>query len=164
MRGISKAEVISARYAKEMELRKGRLKIAQADYSKGQETLSRLREEVIKSIQGESVFAKEMLSELVNETDAKVREFAEICRTLEREVEQSQLLIKELSDSYDEIMSWSALFDTASMEAKKMIVNAMITRIDVFKGYRLNVEFSFSLRQFFFGLNDTVEIPGSQTA
>ncbi len=77
---------------------------------------------------------------------------------------QSQFLIKELSDSYDGITSWSALFDTTSMDAKKMIVNTMITRIDVFKGNRLNVEFSFSLRQFFFGLNDTVEIPAPLTA
>ena len=99
----------------------------------------------------------------MNETDAKVHEYAQICDSLEREVEQGQLLIDELSESYDQIIAWSELFDSASMEAKKMIVNAMITRIDVFKDYRLNIEFNFSLRQFFFGINDLIEIPAAQS-
>ena len=65
---------------------------------------------------------------------------------------EKESLIKELCDSYDEIMSWSELYDSASLEAKKMIVNAMITRIDVYHGYELNVEFNFNIRQFFEGI------------
>ena len=164
MKGLSKLEIISARYDKELELRKTNLKKAKAEYAREQETLSMLREEVIKSIRGESVFSQEMLSDLISETDAKVHEYAQICDSLEREVEQGQLLIDELSESYDQIISWSELFDSASMEAKKMIVNALITRIDVFKDYRLNIEFNFSLRQFFFGINDVIEIPAAQSA
>ena len=80
--------------------------------------------------------------------------------------------MKDLSDSYDEIISWSELYDSANLEAKKMIVNAMITRIDVYNGYELNVEFNFNIRQFFEGIAEegvpnaetTVVLPRTMTA
>jgi DNA invertase Pin-like site-specific DNA recombinase/Skp family chaperone for outer membrane proteins len=149
LRGISKSEMISKRYDKELSLRKSNLKKAKSDLAKEQEKLSKLREEVIKSIQGESAYSQELLSELVNETEEKVREFERLCTAAEREVEENQILMKELSDSYDEIMSWANLYDSASIEQKKMIVNSMIQRIEVYYGYDLHVEFTFAVRQFY---------------
>ena len=157
MRGISKEEMIASRYDKELSLRKSNLITAKADLAREQEKLSKLRAEVIKSIQGESAYSQELLAGLVNETDEKVRELESICTTAEREVEEKQILMKDLSDSYDEIMSWSELYDSASIEQKKMIVNAMITRIDVFNGYELNVEFNFNIQQFFEGIEEETE-------
>lgn len=156
MKGISKDEMISARYEKQLALRKCALTKARAEFAKEQDKLLKLREEVVKSIQGESVFSKEMLAELVTETDAKVKALAQSCEAAERELEENEVLMKELSDSYDEIISWSELYDSASFEAKKMIVNAMIRRIDVYNGYKLNIEFNFNIRQFFEGLNEIV--------
>ena len=104
-----------------------------------------------------------MLAGLVNEVDAKVMELEAVLKEAEREVEEKESLIKELCDSYDEIMSWSELYDSASIEQKKMIVNAMITRIDVFNGYELNVEFNFNIRQFFEGIAEEEE-PGIETS
>ena len=148
--------MIAARYEKQLALRKCALTKARAEFVKEQEKLSKLREEVVKSIQGESVFSKEMLAELVSETDAKVKTLAENCESAERELEENEVLMKELSDSYDEIILWAELYDSASFEAKKMIVNAMIHRIDVYNGYKLNIELNFNIRQFFEGLDEDV--------
>ena len=152
MKGISKDEMIAARYEKQLVIRKCALTKARTAFSKEQDKLLKLREEVVKSIQGESVFSKEMLAELVSETDAKVKTLAENCETAERDLEENEVMMKELSDSYDEIVSWSELYDSASFEAKKMIVNAMIRRIDVYNGYKLNIELNFNIRQFFAGI------------
>ena len=156
MRGISKNEMIAARYEKQLTTRKCALTKARAYLTKEQEKLSKLREEVVKSIQGESVYSKEMLAGLVDETDAKVRSLAANCEEAERELESKQVMMKELSDSYDEIISWSELYDSASFEAKKMIANAMIRRVDVYKDYRLEIELNFNIRQFFEGLDEDV--------
>ena len=45
------------------------------------------------------------------------------------------------------------LYDNASHETKKMIVNSLIKRVDVYEGYKLKVEFNFDLSQFFYGLD-----------
>ena len=157
MKGISKDEMIAARYEKQLALRKCALTKARAEFAKEQDKLLKLREEVVKSIQGESVFSKEMLAELVSETDARVKTLAQNCERAERELEENEILMKELSDSYDEIISWAELYDSASFEAKKMIVNAMIHRIDVYNGYKLNIELNFNIRQFFEGIAEEAE-------
>ena len=144
-------------------MRKCVLSKAKAKLAKEQDKLNKLRDEVVKCIQGESVFSKEMLAGLVSETEAKVQELLKRCENAERELESDRILMQELSDSYDEIISWSELYDSASLEAKKMIVNAMIKRIDVFRDYQLNIELNFNIRQFFLGLDDNV-IPFPKTA
>ena len=53
----------------------------------------------------------------------------------------------------DEIISYADLYDSASAEARKMIVNCLIDRVDVFEGYKLKVKFNFHLSQFFYGLD-----------
>ena len=163
MKGISKDEMIAARYDEELSMRKCVLSKAKSELAKEQDKLNKLRDEVVRCIQGESAFSKEMLAGLVSETDAKVQELLKRCDDAERELESDRILMQELSDSYDEIISWSELYDSASLEAKKMIVNAMIKRIDVFRDYQLNIELNFNIRQFFLGLDDTV-IPFPKTA
>ena len=77
----------------------------------------------------------------------------------ELDVESSKTLIKDLNDQYDEIISWSSLYDSAPIEAKKMIVNSMIKRVDVYRNYDLNIELNMNIRQFFLGMEETENIP-----
>ena len=46
-----------------------------------------------------------------------------------------------------------ALYDTASIEAKKMIVSSLIRRVDVYRGYKLHIEFTIDFEQFCRGLD-----------
>ena len=49
------------------------------------------------------------------------------------------------------------MYDTASMEAKKMIVNCLINRVEVYRDYKLHIDFNIDLEQFSVGM-DIVEI------
>jgi len=40
------------------------------------------------------------------------------------------------------------MYDTASMEAKKMIVNCLIKRIVVYRCYKLHIDFNIDFEQF----------------
>ena len=40
------------------------------------------------------------------------------------------------------------LYDSASFEAKKMIVSQLIRRVDVYRGYQIHVDFNFDLAQY----------------
>ncbi|MBQ3817359.1 MAG: hypothetical protein II802_03730 [Clostridia bacterium] len=63
-----------------------------------------------------------------------------------------------MCNRYDEIISWSKLYDGATIEAKKMIVNSMIKQIKVFRDYKLEIEFNFDIRQFFMGIDAQAEL------
>ena len=60
-------------------------------------------------------------------------------------------LMDNVSKLYEELISFSDLYDSASFEAKKMIVNQLIRRVDVYRGYQLNIPFNFDLTPYIEG-------------
>ena len=53
-----------------------------------------------------------------------------------------------LSQLYEELISYADLYDSASFEAKKMIVSQLIRRVEVYRGYQIHVDFNFDLAQY----------------
>ena len=52
---------------------------------------------------------------------------------------------------YDELISYADLYDSANFEAKKMIVNQLIRRVDIYRGYQINISFNFDLTPYIEG-------------
>ena len=64
------------------------------------------------------------------------------------ETEKTAELMDSVSKLYEELISFSDLYDSASFEAKKMIVIQLIRRVDVYRGYQIHVDFNFDLAQY----------------
>ncbi|MEA4994294.1 MAG: hypothetical protein VB060_10785 [Oscillibacter sp.] len=62
-------------------------------------------------------------------------------------------MLETLNAQYDDIISWADMYDTASLEAKKMIVNCLIKRIDVYRDYKLHIDFNIDFEQFSLGMD-----------
>ncbi len=58
-----------------------------------------------------------------------------------------------LRKEYEMLIGWSKLYELAAIETKKMIVNALIRRIDVYRGYRVHIDFNIDFDQFRYGLD-----------
>ena len=153
MKGIPKSQIISDRYEKELENKKTRLTTAKKEYAIAFKNLNLLKEEVIKCLEGKSSFSKDTLAGLISDAEKECDNLKSLCEGIKSELKQSENLRAELSDRYDEIISWSELYDGATIEAKKMIVNSMIKRINVFRNYKFEIEFNFDIRQFFAGID-----------
>lgn len=158
MKGIPKSKIVSARYKKELADKKRRLTDTEKEYNKALQKLNLLKAEVIKCLQGESSFSKDILSELITDAENKCNELAQLSEAIKTELKQSEQLQTELCKRYDEIISWADLYDSATIEAKKMIVNSMIKRIDVFRDYKLKIEFNFDIKQFFLGIDKEISL------
>ena len=61
-------------------------------------------------------------------------------------------MLEHLNAQYDDIISWADMYDTASMEAKKMIVNCLIKRVEVYRDYKLHIDFNIDFEQFSMGM------------
>lgn len=85
--------------------------------------------------------------------ESKCAELLKLCKTAEADVQNSESLLKELSDNFDELISWAEIYDEASFEKKKMIANYMIKRVEVTKVYELKIDFNFDFEQFATGLD-----------
>ena len=153
IKSISKSDIIKSKYTSELETRKQRLDVLRNDYAKGTENLNVLKAEVVKSIKGESSFSADILSDLIAKAESECADLLKLCKTAESEFQNSENLLKELSDSFDELISWAELYNDASFEKKKMIANYMIKRIEITKGYELKIDFNFDFEQFSSGLD-----------
>ena len=62
-------------------------------------------------------------------------------------------MLETLNAQYDDIISWADMYDNASMESKKMIVSCLIRRVEVYRDYRLHIDFNIDFEQFSVGLD-----------
>ena len=70
-----------------------------------------------------------------------------------RKKKSTKNLLRQLSDHFDELISWAELYESASLEKKKMVVNALINRIEVSRDYKVKIDFNFDFEQFTQGLD-----------
>ena len=151
MRGIPKEQIITRRYEREVVERKNHLQTIQVERDKAQKDLISLKAEILACIKGESVFPKETLAEMITAQEEKLRELDALYESSYAETEKAAELMDNVSKLYEELISFSDLYDSASFEAKKMIVNQLIRRVDVYRGYQLNITFNFDLTPYIEG-------------
>lgn len=157
MKAVPKSEIVNLRYREKMEERKSLLHTIRADYTKAAADLDMLKAEVIKALRGESAFPKEMLSTLITEAEAKCAELQKQFEEAQAAYDEGQAVLAALNAQYDDVIAWADMYDTASLEAKKMIVNCLIKRVEVYRDYKLHIDFNIDFRQFSLGM-EIVEI------
>ena len=64
-----------------------------------------------------------------------------------------EAMLDTLNAQYDDIISWADMYESASMESKKMIVSCLIRRVEVYRDYRLHIDFNIDFEQFSAGLD-----------
>ena len=68
-------------------------------------------------------------------------------------IHEEQAVMDALNAQYNDIISWADMYDNASIEAKKMIVNCLIKRVEVRRDYKLHIDFNIDLEQFSLGMD-----------
>lgn len=153
MKAIPKSEIVNIRYREKMEERKALLKSAKSDYAKAAAELDTLRGEVIKALRGESAFSQELLSSLIADGEKKCLTIQHTMEVAQAAYDEGQAMLDTLNAQYDDIISWADMYDSASMESKKMIVSCLIRRVEVYWDYRLHIDFNIDFEQFSAGLD-----------
>lgn len=153
MRAIPKSEIVGIRYQEKMKERKALLQAVRADYNKASADLAMLKAEVVKSLRGESSFSQDLLSSLIADSETNCLKVKEQLDAAQAAYDEGQAVMASLNAQYDDIISWADMYDTASLEAKKMIVNCLIKRIEVYRGYKLHIDFNIDFEQFSLGLD-----------
>ena len=157
MRSVPSDEIVSIHYREKMADRKALLESLKNDYAKASEDLITLKAEIVKSLRGESAFSEALLSSTIEETQSRCTELQTQLEKAEEEYNSGVLLMDSLRAQYDKIISWAVLYENADLPSKKMIINNLIKRIDVYRGYRLHIEFNIDLEHFSKGLDTDPE-------
>ena len=125
MKAVPKSEIVSVRYQEKMEERKiccslsgglqqGRRRPGDAERGGHQG-----------DPRGKRIFSQDLLGSLIAEAEAKCHGTETHLDAAQAAYDEGQAVLASLNAQYDDIISWSEMYDTASIEAKKMIVNCL---------------------------------------
>ena len=154
VRSLDRGEVLEARNASDLIVRKEHVKSLQRDCAKAESDLQRLNEEIVKSLTGESVFSPEMLKPAIEAQEKKCKELLNSLKMAEMDLNTNESNFDLLADKFDDILGWARIYDDADMPTKKMIVSHLIDRVDVSRGYDIKITLNISVEQFL----ETIEV------
>ena len=120
---------------------KAHLKAAKADYAKLQAQQTKLQQEVLKSLMGESTFDTDLLKKMLSDNTAALAQAEAIMESCEADKDTEEERIQYLSQQYRSITDWAEEFDAADNDNKKMILARIIEKITVDRNYHLNITF-----------------------
>lgn len=142
-----------ARYRQKMEERKLLLRSVKGEYANASAELDTLKAEIIKALQGKSTFSKELLGSMVSEAEAKCTTLKEQLNAAQSAYDEGQAVMADLNAQYEDVISWAEMYSTANLEARKMIINCLIKRVEVHRDYKLHIDFNIDLEQFSLGMD-----------
>ena len=148
MRSIPKSEVVTSGLKALQQERESRYKVAQRNYTKAASDLAELKAEVLNAIRGESKFTPELLNELIATTEKGLAEFEAARDTAKQELDECKHRIEDMRAKYDEVISWTELYDAADLAAKKMIIANLVNRIEVGTDYEIHISLNVDLAHF----------------
>ena len=102
---------------------------------------------MLDSIEGTCVFSPEQIKRRMDTVQETVDELAGQIEMLQEQAAETEIMAKEIRKSHQRLLSWADMFDTASIEEKKMIASYLIKAVSLTRDYGIQVEFNVSEAQ-----------------
>lgn len=141
-------DLIQRQSAKEIELARAKLKLAQEQLHQKQEEYETLRAETVKVLQGKSWLNVDLLNSLVDETKETIKTLEAQVQAAQEDLENRIASTEIVRQEYAQLVSWADMYDKCSFEAKKMILAQFIKAVYVRRDYEIEVEFNVSFEEF----------------
>lgn len=140
--------VLKKNFDKEMASYRAKIKKLNHELEKHEQQLEKLEAEVADSLMGNSQFSPDVLSKVIKSTEEKIAVVKADIDTLQSEMAGKRKSMESLKPMYEMFVGWAKEFDESSIEKKKMIISQLISRIEVYKGYKLNVQLNMDYQEF----------------
>ena len=151
-RSVNESELIQQQVQYSAAQCRQKLRKAQTDHTKALRELAKWEGLMLDSIEGTCVFSPEQIKRRMDTVQETVAGLAEQIDALKDQAAESEYAAKEIRESHQRLLSWAELFDTASIEEKKMIASYLIKAVTLTRDYGIEVEFSVSEAQYLGGM------------
>lgn len=148
LRGTIKDETIRTSYEKALAMKKAIYADLLRGQAKEQEKLNRLLEEMGNVLINESKFTLESLNSAITLTRTKLEGYESKIAQAFADLNEQKGMMEHLDTYYEQFKGWSETFDAATNEEKKMIICKLISRIEVGRGYKINIVLNMDYSQF----------------
>ena len=104
--------------------------------------------EVLKIIRGESKLNADLLNKLYEEAKEKAAQSGQAVFQLEEKLKSSEQMKVALSQQFDNIKTWSDMYDECGTDAKKMILSHIMSAVRVKRDYEVEIDLTVDIEQF----------------
>lgn len=123
-------------------------KKASYNIEKNKRQLEILQLEIGKTLLGDSIYTPTDLQDAIKVVKNRIAEDEEKLAKMDEQFSHQEEMLKAIMPAYKKFKSWAEEFDSASLDQKKMIACQLFDRIEVGKGYTLNIKVNVSYEQF----------------
>ena len=141
-------QVLQKQYNKEVSSSKAKQTKLNFELRKSTKQLEKLQMEIANSLIGESAYTSEQLSMAIKGVEHKISDLQGQLTTLESEIANKKASMEKVKPAFERFAGWANEFELASIERKKMIISQLINRIEISKGYKVNIELNMDYEQF----------------
>lgn len=120
--------------------------------------LSALKDEVVKSLIGESKFDSAMLQEMLSKKEAEVKNNIAQVEMKERELSGLTESRQNVYNIDNKMRTWETDFEQQSIVGKKAMLFQVVDRVDIFRD-RVEIHVNIKMEMFKQGLSDRLVIP-----
>lgn len=152
--------VLQRKYNKEISSCKARETKLNMELRKYTGQLDKLNAEIADSLTGDSVYSPEQLSSAINGITAKIDETKLQLEAVRNEMAGKKASMEKVKPAYERFSGWAEEFKLASTERKKMIISQLVSRIEISKGYKINIVLNLDYERFCEGWD---ELEGNNT-
>lgn len=121
---------------------------ASAAIDKATKAVAALEEQAIKSLTGESQLDLGIINQLMPKQKAALEAAKEEYQRILMVNQAEEETLAEKRALARKVGEWADIFATAPLSQKRMILAEIIDRIEVGAGYKINIEFKLTARQF----------------
>ena len=129
-----------------------KLRKVQAEHTKAVRELAKWENLMLDSIEGTCVFTPEQIKRRMDTVQETVAQLAEQIDALQEQTVEAEILAKEIRESHQRLLSWVDMFDTVSIEEKKMVASYLIKAVTLTRDYGIQIEFNVSEAQYLGGM------------
>lgn len=144
---LPKEYIIEERYNEQIAEVKIQLTKARATFQAHSAEVMEYEAEVIKIIRGESKLNSDLLNKLYEEAKEKAAQSEQMVSVLNEKLKNSEQIKADLSGYFDDIKSWSDMYDACEMETKKMILSRIMRAVRVKRDYEIEIDLTVDIEQ-----------------
>jgi hypothetical protein len=148
LKDIPLSAIADKRQDAEIKEIKAKLSLAERELRKKTDDLGALKAEIVKSIRGASDFAPDLLNEMITSAERERDKAETAAQTLSEALADTTRMFDGFKEQHDRYVSFAEIFDGCEMNVKKMIICELIDRVDVRRGYDIDVTLAVTMEQY----------------
>lgn len=131
---------------------KQQLKKAKAELTRRSKELGRWSDLMLDSLDGKCAFTPEQIKMRMDTVQEAMDNLRHRIQTLQSEVSEISATTEALQEQHRQLITWAEVFDSATIEEKKMIATQLIRAVTLTRDYSIQIEFNISEAQYLGGM------------